>query len=426
MKKKILSFLLVGTMMSALIVGCGSNDVNSNTIDEGTSITDNEETTENDVSVEEPADVSDTEDEEETADIELTGGIFKIGGIGPLSGPASVYGIAVMNGSQIAVDEINASGGINDMEIELNFQDDEFNVEKAVDAYNTLKDWGAQAIDGATTIGCSIAVSEQTYQDKVFQLTPTGSIEECTKYDNVFRMCFSDFNQGAASAQYIGENKLASNVAVIYDSSDVFSSGVYERFKQEATNQPFEIVAVGEFTEDTNTDFSIQLQEIKEADAELIFLPVYYYDAATIITQASDIGLDVQFFGCDAIDGIFSVEDFDISLADGFMILFPFVADATDSLTVDFVTEYKDRFDETPIFHAAYGYDTIYAIKNAAEKAGITEDMSNEEICNALSEAMTQITMDGLTGENITWDVLGEPIKAPKVIQIKNGAYTSM
>lgn len=422
MKKKMLSLVLAGAMTAALLTGCGSDGAGSTT---DTGVTDAAEDAGADNAEADAA--ADTENAGAADDTQAAaGGTFKIGGIGPLTGGAAVYGIAAMNGSQIAVDEINAAGGINGMTVELNFQDDELDAEKSVNAYNTLKDWGVQVLDGCVTSGCSIAVAAKTAEDHIFQLTPSGSAVECVANDNSFRVCFSDPNQGAASAQYIGEHSLASKVAVIYDSSDVYSSGIYEKFAKEAENQSFEIVTAGAFTADNKTDFSVQLQQAKDAGADLVFLPIYYNEAALILKQASDMGFDVKFFGCDGLDGILGVENFDASLAEGVMLLTPFAADATDDLTVKFVTTYNEKFGETPNQFAADGYDAIYTIKAAAEQAGITADMSNEEICTALSAAMTQITVDGLTGEGITWDASGEPTKAPKAVVIKDGVYTAM
>lgn len=417
MKKKMLSLVLAGAMTAAMLTGCGSS-ASTETNDAATEAAEDTEASEDAEAVEDAAETTESADN--------SGATFKIGGIGPLTGGAAVYGIAAMNGSQIAVDEINEAGGINGMTVELNFQDDELDAEKSVNAYNALKDWGAQVIDGCVTSACSIAVSDKTAQDQVFQITPSGSAVECVANDNAFRICFSDPNQGAASAQYIGENGLASKVAVIYDSSDVYSSGIYEKFAAEAANQPFEIVAAGAFTADNKTDFSVQLQQAKDAGAELVFLPIYYTEASLILTQAADMGFDVAFFGCDGLDGILNVENFDTSLAEGVMLLTPFAADATDDLTVKFVTTYNEKYGETPNQFAADGYDTVYTIKAAAEKAGITADMSNEEICAALTAAMTEITVDGLTGEGITWDASGEPTKAPKAVVIKDGVYTAM
>lgn len=430
MKKKMLSLVLAGAMTAALLTGCGSTGTDSGSTADGTTneaVADDAGADNADAATDN-ADASDAgaDNAEDTGAAAGEGGTFKIGGIGPLTGGAAVYGIAAMNGSQIAVDEINAAGGINGMTVELNFQDDELDSEKSVNAYNTLKDWGVQVIDGCVTSACSIAVAAKTAEDNIFQLTPSGSAVECVANPNSFRVCFSDPNQGAASAQYIGEHSLASKVAVIYDSSDVYSSGIYEKFVSEAANQSFEIVTAGAFTADNKTDFSVQLQQAKDAGADLVFLPIYYNEAALILKQASDMGFDVKFFGCDGLDGILGVENFDASLAEGVMLLTPFAADATDDLTVKFVTTYNEKFGETPNQFAADGYDAIYTIKAAAEKAGITADMSNEEICTALSAAMTEIQVDGLTGLGITWDASGEPTKAPKAVVIKDGVYTAM
>lgn len=355
------------------------------------------------------------------------GGTFKIGGIGPLTGSTAIYGQAVMNAAQMAVDEINADGGINGYQVEFSAQDDEGDAEKAVNAYNTLKDWGMQMLLGTVTSQPCIAVEGEAVNDNMFLLTPSGSAVECIAAgDNAFRVCFSDPNQGTASARYIGENGLAEKVAVIYDSSDAYSNGIYNNFAAEAENQPFEIVAAEAFTADSKTDFSVQLQKAKDADADLIFLPIYYTEASLILTQASSMGLDVSFFGCDGLDGLLAVDGFDTSLAEGVMLLTPFAADADDEATQTFVANYQDLYGEIPNQFAADAYDGIYAIKAAAEKAGITPDMDASAICDAMKVAMTEITIDGLTGAGITWTADGEPNKEPRAVVIENGGYTAM
>ena len=354
------------------------------------------------------------------ADNAAAGGVIKIGGIGPTTGGAAVYGLAVQHGAQLAVDEINAAGGINGCTIEFNFQDDEHDPEKSVSAYNTLKDWGMQALMGTVTSGPCIAVADKTAADNMFQITPSGSAVECAANPNVFRICFSDPDQGAASAKYIGENKLATKIAVIYDSSDIYSSGIYEKFAEEAANQGLEIVAAEAFTADSNKDFSTQLQKAKDAGAELVFLPIYYTEASLILQQADKAGFETQFFGCDGMDGILQVENFDTSLAEGLMLLTPFAADATDDLTVNFVKSYKDAYNEVPVQFAADAYDAIYALKAAMEDANVTADMDASAICDALKASMLNIKLDGLTGEGMTWT------EAPKAVKVVDGAYAAM
>lgn len=355
-----------------------------------------------------------------------SGEVFKIGGIGPVTGAAAVYGLAVKNGAQIAVDEINADGGINGYQIDFQFQDDEHDAEKSVNAYNTLKDWGMQMLMGTVTSAPCVAVADKTMADNMFQITPSGSSVECAQNPNVFRVCFSDPDQGAASAIYIAENKLADKIAVIYDSSDVYSSGIYEKFASEAANHGLDIVAAEAFTADSNKDFSTQLQKAKDAGADLVFLPIYYTEASLILNQANTMGYAPKFFGCDGMDGILQVDNFDTKLAEGLMLLTPFAADADDELTQKFVTAYKEKYGETPIQFAADAYDAIYAIKAAAEEAGITPETSASDTCDKMKEAMLKITVNGLTGENMTWTEDGEPHKAPKAVKVVDGAYQAM
>jgi len=307
------------------------------------------------------------------------------------------------------------------MQVEYNFQDDEHDPEKAVNAYNTLKDWDMQIVLGTVTSKPCIAVVAESQNDNIFQITPSGSAVECISGDNAFRVCFSDPDQGKASAQYIGEHELATKVAIIYDSSTEYSDGIRESFVSEAANQNIEIVASEAFTADTNTDFSVQLDKAKESGAELVFLPIYYQEASVILKQAADKDFAPIFFGCDGMDGILSVENFDASLAEGLMLLTPFSVDEAGSK--DFVEAYQAAYNAEPLQFAAGAYDAMYAIKAAAEKAGITADMSASDICDAMKAAMLEITLDGLTGEGMTWNEAGEPEKAPKAVKIENGVY---
>ena len=352
---------------------------------------------------------------------------FKIGGIGPTTGDAAIYGTAVKNGIQLAVDEINAAGGINGKQIEYKFEDDQADSEKSVNAYNTLKDWGMQALIGTTTSTPCTAVVEETHSDNMFQLTPSATAVDSIQYDNAFRMCFSDPNQGSASADYIAENKLATKVAIIYNSSDTYSSGIYQTFATEAKAKGLDVVAAEAFTADNKTDFSVQLKKAQSSGADLVFLPIYYQEASAILQQAAKLDYHPTFFGCDGLDGILGVEGFDKSLAEGTMLLTPYASDAQDEKTQTFTKAYEDKYGNTPIQFAADAYDAIYAIKAAVEKADVTPDMDYSEMCDKLMDAMTKIKIDGLTGvDGITWEKNGEPNKAPKGVKIENGAYVSM
>lgn len=389
--KKFISFVLAGVLALGCLAGCGGGD------SAGTS-----------------------------GDSTTGGGVFKIGAIGPLTGGAAAYGDAVNKGAQIAVDEINAAGGINGAMIEFRMEDDEHDAEKAVNAYNVLKDWGMQLLVGTVTSAPCIAVEAEAVNDNMFLITPSGTAVECISGANAFRLCFSDPTQGTKSAEFIGTNNIATKIAVIYDSSDPYSTGIYENFKAEAASQGIEIVAAEAFTADSKTDFKVQLQKAKESGAELLFLPIYYQEASLILQQAKDMSYAPKIFGCDGLDGLLGVKNLDSSLCEGVMFLTPFAATAEDEATQKFVKAYAEKFNnEVPIQFAADAYDAVYAIKAAAEATGATPDMSVSDLCDALAGAMTEITLNGLTGE-ITWDASGEPSKEPKAVVIENGAYKAM
>ena len=350
-------------------------------------------------------------------------GTFKIGGIGPLTGDAAIYGNAAMTGAQIAVDEINALGGI---QFEFRAEDDVSVAETSVNAYNTLKDWGAQVIVGPVTTGPAISVSAEAYNDRIFALTPSASSADVTAgKDNMFQMCFTDPNQGLSSADYMAENMPDAQIAIIYRNDDAYSQGIRDSFAAEAEAKGLTIVYEGTFTQDTQTDFSVQVAAAQDAGADTVFLPIYYTPASVILTQANAIGYEPTFFGVDGMDGILTVEGFDASLAEGVMLLTPFSATLTDDLTVNFVTEYEDRMGDTPNQFAADGYDCVYAIYNAIQAAGITADMGNDEICDALIAEFTSedFSFTGLTGQDMTWSENGEVAKAPMAFVIKDGVY---
>ena len=350
---------------------------------------------------------------------------FVIGGIGPTTGAAATYGEAVKNGAELAVKEINEAGGINGYQVRFEWQDDEHDAEKSVNAYNTLKDKGMQILMGTVTSGPCTAVVAKTAEDNMFQLTPSGSAVESIQGDHAFRVCFSDPNQGIASADYLAEKFAGKKVAAIYNSSDVYSSGIFEKFSAEAQTKGVDVVTAQAFTKDSAQDFTVQLQKVKESKADIVFLPIYYQEAALILTQADKMGLDVTWFGCDGLDGVIQQLGSDASLAEGVMLLTPFVADAEDEKTQTFTKAYKEAYNDlVPTQFAADAYDAIYVIKAAIEKANATPDMSVSDLCEALKPAMTEIQVEGVTG-TMTWSSDGEPTKTPKAMVIKDGTYTA-
>lgn len=397
-KSRILSLALAGALSFSMLAGCGGGNEGG--------------------SANTPAGGNETTSGS-------TEGVIQIGGIGPLTGSGAVYGLATKQGAEIAIQEINALGGL---QFSLNSQDDEGDIEKAVNAYGKLKDDGAKIIYGCTTTNPCVAVAAETYADRYFQITPSASSTDVTAgKDNVFQVCFTDPNQGITAANYIKDNNLGTKIAAIYNNGDAYSTGVYNSFQATADEIGLEIVTVQTFPDDTNTDFNVQLNAAKDAGADLVFMPIYYTPASLILAQAKSMGYEPTFFGCDGMDGILDLEGFDKELAEGLMLMTPFNAWGEDERTKTFVSEYEAAYGGIPNQFAADGYDCMYAIYEACTAAGVTADMSAEEICEALIAQFTSgdFSVDGLTGTGMTWSANGEVSKAPVVVKVEGGVYVT-
>ena len=390
--KKVLAMLMAALMVAAMFTGCSSSKPATETT---------------------------------AAAAAATAGTVKIGMSGPLTGRASAYGLAVRAGMEVAVEEINAKGGL---QIEFKAEDDEADGEKAVSAYNALKDWGMQVMAGQVTTGSALAVAPESVADNMFNLTPSASAEAlATSGANIFQMCFTDPNQGASAAELVSTEFAGSKVGIIYDSSDDYSSGLYKGFADKAAEVGVEIVATTSFTADNNADLSTQVTQCQDAGADLVFLPIYYTEASQILTYANKIGYAPKFFGCDGMDGILAIEGFDTTLAEGLALMTPFDANASDEATQSFVAKFKEKMDGlVPNQFAADGYDVIYALYNAMTAAGITGSESASEICTALEAQFATMTIDGLTGTGMHWDENGMISKAPAAVVIENGVYVPM
>lgn len=351
-------------------------------------------------------------------------GAIKIGTSGPLTGDYAVYGKAVENGLKLAFEEINAMGGL---QFEVNAQDDEADTEKAVNAYNTLKGWGMQIMAGPTTSGSAAAAAAECAADRIFMLTPSASDASVIQAgDNVFQICFTDPNQGIGSADYIFNNNIASAVGVIYDSSNPYSAGIYEKFQEQAEKIGLNVVAVEAFTNDNKSDLSTQVTKCQAAGCDLIFMPIYAAEATRVLDYAAKISYDVKFFGCDGLDGILAVEGFNPELAEGVMLLTPFDATANDAKTQAFVKAYTEKYGETPNQFAADAYDVAYAIYEACKAGGVTADMTPEQICQIMIAQFTSMKFDGLTGAGMSWGADGAVSKLPMAVKIENGVYVGM
>lgn len=391
--KKLLSFTLAVSTAALCFAGCGSSN-GDDTTKEGAS----------------------GEGKQQT---------MLIGGSGPLTGDYATYGISVKQGAQIAVDEINEAGGVNGIMLDLQMEDDMTDATMAVNAYSKLMDDGMKVSLGTVTSGACIAAAEESQKDGLLVLTPSGSQKECTDYDNAFRICFQDPDQGTYAADFIKDNDVATEVAIIFDKSNDYSSGITENFVTQAEANGIKILAQQAFTNQSNTDFSVQLQAVKSSGAKVVFLPLYAKEAAYILTQAKKAGMDdVTFFGCDGLDGILEkIGEGNVADTEGVILLTPFISESEDENIVKFVGDYKTKYNAVPDQFAADGYDAIYTIVEAMKHADIT-DINAKDFNEKMIAAMTEITVEGTTG-TMTWTADGEPVKLPKPVKIENGQYVA-
>ena len=401
--KKVIALVLAMMMIMTMFAGCGGNNANGGNDAGGNSGGNSGGNNSNDSG--------------------SGSGVIKVGTSGPLTGGYAVYGVAVANGLALAFEEINAMGGL---QFEVRAEDDEAGADTAVNAYNALMDWGMQIMAGPTTSGSAGAVAAECAADGVFMITPSASdAAVITAGDNIFQICFSDPNQGKASADYIFNNALAEKVGVIYNSSDPYSTGIYTTFKAQADAIGLNIAAVESFTDDNKADLTTQVTKCKEAGCDLLFLPIYTAENAQVLTCMNKIGYKVKAFGCDGMDGILSFEGFDPALAEGVMLLTPFDATATDDKTQNFVNNYTAKFGIAPNQFAADAYDVGYAIYEACKAKGVTADWSAEDICEALIEWFTSSSFDGITGAGMTWGADGAVSKYPMAVIIEDGVYVT-
>lgn len=344
-----------------------------------------------------------------------------IGGIGPLTGDYANYGNSVKNGAEIAVEEINAAGGVAGFKLKLSFQDSKGNNADAVAAYGKLVDNGMKLSLGGVLSGETADIVAAAKDDGMLVLTPTGSATNILEgNDSAFRVCFSDASQGSASADYIGEHNLPKKVAVFYQADIDYSMGLLETFKSRVEANGIEIVEEQSFTTDTKTDFTTQITAIQNSDAEMVFIPIYAAEAATFLTQAKGkLAEDMIYFGCDGLDGILTKIE-NSADAENVMLLTPFSADSQSEKVQNFVKKYAEKCNgAVPDQFAADGYDAIYVLKAVIEKAGFTVD-DVENFNERAVAAMTQIEVEGVTGK-MTWTADGETTKSAIAMIIHDG-----
>ena len=339
---------------------------------------------------------------------------FVIGFSGPLTGPAAVYGQAVKNAAQMAVDEINAAGGLDGVKFKLEAMDDKHDATNVAANFTALMEGGMQVSLGTVTTAPGLEFSKLSNDDKVFFLTPSASGDKIPEFDNGYQMCFADGNQGAVAANFVnglGKNK----IGVFYKSDDPYSKGIYDQFKA-ALNDGISVVETV-FTAANETDFSAQITQLKDCD--FIFMPIYYQPASVFMTQAKGVIADnATYYGCDGFDGLAGQIDL-ATIPQKISMLSHFDSSSTDEATKTFVDKYTKKYGaETLNQFGASAYDCVYAIYNAMKElkeAGkdIDVKMSAEDLYDLLKAHFNDgFTYSGVTGKNIKWKANGYVEKA--------------
>ena len=348
-------------------------------------------------------------------------GEFVIGMSGPLTGGAAVYGVAVKNSAQMAVDEINAAGGFDGVMFKLIATDDTHDATKVAANYANLLEAGMHVSLGTVTTGPGLEFTELSAEDNVFFLTPSASGDKIPQYDNGFQMCFADGNQGSAAVTYVNENYKGQTIGIFYKSDDPYSTGIYDQFKASLDSSITTVETV--FTGDAS-DFSAQISQLK--DCKLIFMPIYYTPASIFMTQAKDIiAEDAMYYGCDGFDGLAGQLDL-TTIPQKVSMLSHFDSNATEGKAAEFITKYTEKFGaDTLNQFGASAYDCVYAIfeaMKAAKEDGktITTDMTASAICEILKEQFTgDFSFSGNTGTDIKWEDNGYVNKGADAVSLK-------
>lgn len=340
---------------------------------------------------------------------------IRIGGLAPLTGDASSYGVAVNNGIQMAIEDINADGGIGGKQIKYIYYDEKGDATEAVNAYNKLvQDDKVVAIIGDVTTKPTLAVAQQSQQDNIPIITASATAAEVTLTGpNIFRACFTDPFQGELMASYAAEKLGASTVAVLYDMADDYSSGIAEAFVAKAGELGLTVVAEEKY-QDGDVDFKSQLTNIKGQNPDVLFLPVYYEDLRLISAQANEVGVTATLCGADGWDSVLT-DNFDSSVLDGGVFCSQYSTESTDERVQNFISTYKEKYEIDPNMFAVLAYDATYMMATAIENAGSTDSQ-------AIIDAMAALEYDGLTG-HMTFDEDRNPQKSAVIVSIQDNAY---
>lgn len=340
---------------------------------------------------------------------------IRIGGLAPLTGDAASYGVAVNNAIQMAVEDINANGGIDGKQIEYIYYDEKGDTTEATNAYNKLvQDDKVVAIIGDVTTKPTLAVAQTSQQDNIPIITATATAAEVTLTGpNIFRACFTDPFQGELMASYASEKLGATKVAVLSDMADDYSSGIAEAFVAKAEELGMQVVADEKY-QDGDVDFKSQLTNIKGQNPDVLFLPVYYEDLRLISAQAKEVGVTAQLCGADGWDSVLT-DNFDSSVLDGGVFCSQYSTESTDERVQNFISAYKEKYEMDPNMFAVLAYDATNMMAQAISDAGSTDSQ-------AIIDAMAALEYDGLTGR-MTFDEDRNPQKSAVIVSIQDNAY---
>lgn len=351
--------------------------------------------------------------------------VIKIGNIAPETGDVAVYGLAVFNGVQMYIDELNAAGGINGKQVELIHYDDKGDATEAMNAYNKLVyDDGIDALIGPVTSTPTFSVAEVSAEDNVPGITASATHPDVTTYgNNYFRACFEDPFQGSAICKFAVKELGAKTAAIIYDNSNSYSIGLKDSFTATAEEEGLEIVATEAYGAD-DVDYKAQLSNIISKSPDYLFLPDYYNVVYPICSQARDLGFEGGFLGVDGADGLLEIEGADASVLEGMYFPNHYTTQSDSEITVAFIKAYTEKYGSAPNSFAALGYDSAMilcnAIKNAEDKGTV---INGADSYQAIIDEMFATDIDGVTG-HITFDENNNPVKSVNIIQIKGGEYT--
>lgn len=341
---------------------------------------------------------------------------IKIGGMAPLTGALAIYGVTTTNGAELAVKEINENGGILGKKIEYIMLDTKGDSTEAVMAYNKLVDEKVAGIIGEVTSKPTLAVAEVAVQDNMPLITPTGTQVDITEAGpNVFRVCFTNPYQGKVLAITSKERLGADTVAVMLNNSSDYSDGITKAFIEESEKLGMKVMGVEGYS-DGDKDFRPQLTKLAAMNPDVVLIPEYYEQAALIATQAREVGVKSIFVGSDGWDGIAKTLDkSSYSAIENSYFTNHFSMEDQSEKIQNFLKDYRETYKEDPSAFSALGYDAIYMMKSAIEKAGTTDKQK-------VIDALKGIEYDGITGY-LTFDDHNNPVKAVTVLKIENGKY---